>query len=599
MAITKKNIKLYGNKHKRSKHKRSKHKRSKHKRSKHKRSKQEGGFDFSDFEFSLDPAMNIASKTLSVFLANLLQSSDDFDTATKTKYHFSTYENMINVLETFSKDTIAGHIISSLNDKQELPSIISIFSSLRIVPSNIVYLFCANPTESVFQKPIKDFIPKKISEKYLGQLDLKTTMIMEDFLTEVLNPVLMNQPFVCFKNKSFKPPSQGTNKILGPTIIEQIKNFIMKFNFMEKKSNGLYLSTLLLELITNIVHNLGLTHNSEENAPNKFNDYLKELNEKYIISSDLLSVLIENKFDLVFLYRNFNKESETDSAPLNVTDEMKEYTIMNFFDKSKNSNGILPPFILLLLSLKINPSAKNEDIKKYIDNSIKDNSIKNKSSSKPGTFSKLSTKMSNLFKRNNQTQKLSTVNENKQAEEEEEEEEYFDAEEEEYSDAPKIIIKPGEEIGPTTCTEQEPTILTKFAKKNVIIPILKKIQADLEHNRLSWNSFDGLKDMEKIIRHIKMIGLGNTLIENLCYNLAPYTTFLPFNINDYFIHTLLKLNSKSINRFNSRMNTYEKAIIEHYRKNSDWQGQKSPQCVPLTLMEEIKKSGSRDTDIRT
>ena len=208
-----------------------------------------GGVEFPDIKLPETQTTNIVLNTTSYFLKQLFASTDGkYEKFNTTKYHFGNYENMIASLKYLMQhdiegvkpfeDTILDAILKLKTEQKELPALIKIIGSLKLTSSNIAYFFTKNPQEKL-NTPIIELVPEYI-KNYINK-DNATTRKLEDVLKVIISPLIDDAA----TEKSY-------------SIVEQLKRFVMKSDYEGNVQDGWYLSTILLELITNVLTNLDL-----------------------------------------------------------------------------------------------------------------------------------------------------------------------------------------------------------------------------------------------------------------------------------------------------------------------------------------------------
>lgn len=613
--------------------------------------KMRGGVDFSTIKISAKPALNIATKTTSCFLNQLFQPStqyknasdvlikDNYDTFEITKYGFGSYENMIASLEVFIKkninfkDTILDVVLQYVKNKKtkkssKLPAILEIITDLKIVSSDLAYFFTKDPRKilntsvvELIPSTIKPYIDTGIIGTDKGSYNRPLETVLKEIISPLINPAHINPTQSSIGRTSARRSSHKKSK---RDIIDQIKSFIMKSDYSAEVENGWYLSTILLELVTNILINLDLTNSSELQMN------LIQLNNEQIITCELLNYLILNKSENLINENkdiNFNFGELYDSMriiPTSAThaptadadyDIINEFTILDFF-LEKNTTGILPPFILLLISCRINPAiniARGElptdidendikamtDFKTMLQTTLKLNTqITNCDTIKPAMT--MREKVTSLFTRTNKktaqaekAEKASTIEEEaeegEEAAEEAAEESFHtprDGEPNEIANEANVANEPL-----TTCTpNKQPSGFfgtTMASVSGAIInsyinPILKQVCRDLNSNNFSWNTLDGLHGIISDINLVKaLLPIKGAIKTNICYSLAPYTTFFPLDITRYISTKFFPKDDKT---FMEMMAKYEKNISIAYKDEPTYV---KPLCIPIDIMNKV------------
>ena len=580
--------------------------------------KMRGGIDLSHIKISAKPALHIATNTAFCFLNQLVQPTtsyrnadgnsvkDAYDTFETTKYSFGSYDTMISSLNAFIEEnkeifenTILDVILKEKKEKKEgkssgLPAILKIITDLKIVSSNLAYFFTKNP-QQILDTSIIKLLPSTV-QPYLDSAASSYDKSLESILKKIISPLINNlhnkPPPSSAPSPHTRRSSQNKSKV---DIIEQIKQFIMKGDYNAESENGWYLSTILLELITNMLINLDLT--------NSVVYTLAQLNSDHIMTCELINYFLLNKtiesvsedraetkedinFNFTKLYNSIRltgTESSTVDADYDV---INDFTILDFFNKDKNPSGILPPFILLLTSIRINPSINvdsdkgsikaMEKIKTMLKTMIKLNTKIDCDAVQTNTTAM--SRVRGLFSRRPETVK-------NKAEEEEEDETYATPREE-----PTVI-----NTIETTCSPQKKPstrfekfkagITEKITEKGLnryLNPIIKQVCTDLNNNTLSWKTLDGLNDI------ISNINTANTFLPikgilqyNICYSLAPYTTFFPLDITRYISTKIFKENDTT---FLDLMAKFENNIITSYKNEPTYV---DPLCIPMSIMNTI------------
>ncbi len=652
------------------------------------------------FKIRAEPAVEIASKTASFFLNQLfkpLQDNDTYayDTIEKTKYNFGSYDNMIKKLSAFIgldamfKDTIVDAILKSKLVESDpnyrpLPSILTIVTSLKLVPSNLAYFFTKNP-ERLLKTSIIEFIPDYL-QKYID-VETSPPEKLEDILKTILAPLLqphhVRGPRSVNATMRTADAAATTRKVatrktrrrtlrsserLKDDIIEQIKYFIMKTDYNKTTQNAWYLTTILLELVTNLLGNLQI-------YSGPLLGLIKEVNNNQLITCELLNFLIiqspdktiganmDINFNLVKLY-NYINETEPQAAPAAAAPataddiDVEDFTIMDFFDESKNSHGALPPFVLFILFCRINPEINNKktsnssvmDYKRTLINVTDVNNVKctdsgdiddadyierirrkNRTINPTRTvFEKATGK--NKYIRDDSEVEISKSHFTKAKDSQELIREQLEEAKDrvsfhsDKSSSPvnKPMAQSPEEIfyeaengnkPRTTCTPVEIST-TWFGKikdktlaslittitSTVLNPIFSEICKDLYSNTFSWKTLDILtKNLSLVSKADAFKPVHDIIITKLCYNLAPYTTFSPLDLNRYISDEILKeTRSDKATTKTARLKTfllrprtpflniisyYETKIIEAYKTDKDYT---DPLCVPIKIMDAIK-----------
>jgi hypothetical protein len=645
-----------------------------------------------------EPAVEIASKTASFFLNQLFKPLQNnnmyaYDTIEKTKYNFGSYDNMMNKLKAFIEsdkmfeNTILDAIIKSqlVNtdpNYRPLPSVLKIVTSLKLVPSNLAYYYNKEP-ERLLKTSIIEFIPDYL-KKFID-VETSPPEKLEDILKTILAPLL--QPHHV-KSARAATATVETRKVathkskrrtlrsserLKDDIIEQIKHFIMKIDYNKTTQNSWYLTTILLELVTNLLGNLQI-------YSGPLLGMIKEANVNQLITCELLNFLIiqspdktvganvDINFNLVKLY-NYINQTNTQAVAL-VSEgaivaaeaaediDVEDFTIMDFFDTSKNSHGALPPFVLFLLFCRINPEINNEktsnssvmdykrtliemtevnkvnctdsniniddnaaiDLMRRTNRTINPNrTIVDKATGK-NKYVKDDSEVDNSksqFARAKDSQELlreqlaekkesfhsarsSQVNSRK-ALSPEEQVIYYDAE---NGDKIKTTCTPVE-ISTTwfgKVKDKAQTLLVTTITNTILNPIFGKICSDLYANEFSWETLNILTDNLSLLTKADAFKPVHDMItNNICYYLAPYTTFFPLDLNRYISEEILKearyekatTKSAKLKTFLLRPRTpflniisyFETKIIEAYKTDKEYT---EPLCVPIKIMDAIK-----------
>ena len=591
-----------------------------------------GGVDFSNIKISAKPALNIATKTTSCFLNQLFQPStqDNYDTFEITKYGFGSYENMIESLEVFIKnnnnfkDTILDVVLKYVKNKKtkesaKLPAILEIITDLKIVSSDLAYFFTKDPRKilntsvvELIPSTIKPYIDTGIIGMDKGSYNKPLETVLKEIISPLINPAHVNPTRSSIGRTSARRSSHKKSK---RDIIDQIKSFIMKSDYSAEVENGWYLSTILLELVTNILINLDLT-NSSQLMMN-----LIQLNNEQIIICELLNYLILNKSETLINENknvNFNFGELYDSmrtiqmdathAPTADADYdiINEFTILDFF-LEKNTTGILPPFILLLMSCRINPAiniARGESPTDIDENDIKamtdfkimlqtmlklNTQITNCDTIKPATT--IRKRVTSLFTRTNKkTTKAAKTSTIKEEADEEADEELFHTPRDGSMD---IIANEANRANEslTTCTpNKQPsgffgTTVASVARaviNSYVNPIIKQVCRDLNSNKFSWNTLDDLHGIISDINLVKkLLPITDSITKNICYSLAPYTTFFPLDITRYISTKIFPKNNKT---FMELITNYERNIIIAYK---DEPAYIKPLCIPINIMNKV------------
>ena len=657
------------------------------------------------FKIRAEPAVEIASKTASFFLNQLfkpLQDNDTYayDTIEKTKYNFGSYDNMIQKLSVFIgednmfENTIIDAILKSMPNKSKpeyipvpLPSILKIVTSLKLVPSNLAYYFTKNP-ERLLKTSIIEFIPDYL-QKYID-VETSPPEKLEDILKTILAPLL--QPHHVRRPRSVNATmrtadatataarkvatrktirrSLRSSERMKDDIIEQIKYFIMKTDYNKTTQNSWYLTTILLELVTNLLGNLQI-------YSGPLLGLIREANNNQLITCELLNFLIiqspdktiganiDINFNLVKLYNYINKNEPRVVADVDDID-VEDFTIMDFFDESKNSHGALPPFILFILFCRINPEINNEktsnssvmDYKRTLIEMTEVNKINctesniniddsaaieqlrraNRTINPNRTVYEKATGKNKYVKDTDEVE----LNKNRfpnakdsqemlrEQVEERDRESYHSDKSSSQVNSPKALspddvtyhdAETGYKIK-TTCTPVE--ISTSWFGKakdkalaslitsitgTVLNPIFSEICKDLYANKFSWKTLNVLTNNLSLISKADAFKpVHNIIITKLCYNLAPYTTFSPLDLNRYISDEILretrsdKATTKSA-RFKSFLlrprtpflniiSFYETKIIEAFKTDKEYT---DPLCVPTKIMDAIKPLAGEST----
>ena len=577
-------------------------------------------------------SQQFALKMVNCAVDNLLKPETCYDRIDSTKYKYGTYDKMITALTIFVNDpnnlNFKGTILDELlkenikltqklknpqstnffnktatnftkvatyvkkkitpskpivcTNTTDFPKILIMICSLKIKSSNIAYLFDKNFNDKWEETALDSFIPANIKEYFIDEKVLpgSSSNIISKPLKEIIETILGNSGI---KN-----------------IISQIKLLIMKYPIeplepAEKNTsedfNGWYLFTIIMEMITSILQNIEL--NKVENI---FKPII-ELMDGYIIKCELIPYLKKNSFSLKTVYKNMglgynlqtcNEKNENITSDIYIYD----YNIYDFFSQKKNELGILPPFVLLLLSCRINPeinntppaNAKLKLFKEYMIKSLDplarnsssstDSSLSNESSSSNKSSSSTDSSLSNKSSSSTDSS-LSTVS---------------------SSSTDSFKSLPPSIDPPTTCTVLPISFIKNYAYKfayeksrNFIISNLNlpTILACINGNNLNWNTFDNILEILDILKkhsNFAQFINDNTIYHNLAYYLAPYTIYSPLNIIEY-IHT--KLPESNQIDFYSIFSFYEEKIFSEYKKNITYT---NPNCVPLTIMNEMKNN---------
>ena len=182
-------------------------------------------------------------------------------------------------------------------------------------------------------------------------------------------------------------------------------------------------------------------------------------------------------------------------------------TIYDFFDKAKNPTGILPPFVLFILSCRINPRINNHDIE-----------VMNKH------------RTSIL----NQVQYYLTIC------------------------CKQCCV--GEACTESKCVNKDKESILKFTT------IPNQVCPNNCIDKFNWKTFDSI--FKLATNNGPVI---QRLIENqLFYNIVPLSTFLPINANSYIQDVFFKnIEKKERQKFNNKIEFYENEIYKAYKQAPD------------------------------
>jgi hypothetical protein len=548
----------------------------------------------------------VGSNTLSGFLkllpymfGKLCKHKYDigYDAYNTTKYHFGTYDNMIKSLVELTsghnsrkiifEGTILDSIIKFKNNGVKLPALLKVITSLKLSSSNLAYFFTKNPKEDILDKSVLDLTLiniKDILKQYIDIIDIKESLSHEDtddtrtveqLLKDVISPVI----------------DAGAEE----PIIEHIKNFTMKCDNLDNpnQQSGWYLSTIFIELITNVLNNLNLTKSKS------FLKTIEEINKGQIFRCELIDYLFLNKDtrikDIYDLYKRGREGIVLQSEM--VKDDISNFTILDFFNKELNTNGILPPFILFLLSCRINP-----DINKNPSN-IKKNSIYNmltsscdiKHSLTEGLRPAAQTAQANVSRVNSSDSSRRSSDRSRSSSDSSRSSSDSSRSSNSSNSSQRGGIKIfGLKLGEdkfydasdkvdTACTA-ESTFTGRMVGKFTINPIYTKICKDISETKFTWNSFDSIDSLVDKT-HLFQSATASLIISNIGYMLAPYSTFFPLDIKRYIEDYIFDKEGNKI-KFTETMNRYETKLIEWYKGNSLYT---EPLCPPISIMNDVIK----------
>jgi hypothetical protein len=215
----------------------------------------------------------------------------------------------------------------------------------------------------------------------------------------------------------------------------------------------------------------------------------------------------------------------TGGIPVLIPDDI--HTIEDFFNETKNPNGILPPIVLFILSFRINPTI-------------------NTSSPTTAMSNHRQNILNNVHTLLNVCCQCGTQNE---------------------------------------CKESK--VAQFFAKKALgnICPNVCVNQSTRTTN-INWNTFDPIFNF---LTHTLSSGvniLEETIGTILFEHITPISTFVPVNINSY-IESVVYKNKK--NNFKEKITFYEDNIYQAYKENPIY-NEKGPLDVPKEVLEDIQRA---------
>lgn len=274
-------------------------------------------------------------------------------------YKFTNFEKLKKFATQFStnnnySDTILNELIKIdfdiKNRFNELPELIKVLLHLRPKPAHIL--------ELLFDKNFCDDIKAVLKNQYKSKSNLSITQLldfknipkesMQDAIMVILNGFLHGT-----KLFGYELTRGGINK----DVLLSIKQ-ILAIEPENEKTNIWDSLTKLLEFIgcmidTKLFDYAGI--NLEDNT-----GFLK----KHIIQIVFIDNMIKYKTNRKF--SNFYKNTQQISNPVTNYDK---FILMDFFDPSKNTKNILPPSVLLFLSIKLNPLIN--DPKYWLNNKLR------------------------------------------------------------------------------------------------------------------------------------------------------------------------------------------------------------------------------------
>ena len=482
-----------------------------------------------------------------------------------------------------------------------MPAILKVITSLKLSSSNLAYFFTKNPKEDILDKSVLDLTLNNVKDtlkQYIDIIDAKESLSQDDTSTDDTSTDDTSTDDT--RTDDTRTVEKLLQEVISPVIdagaeegsipfIEHIKNFIMKCDNPTAPQCGWYLSTIFIELITNILNNLVLTKS------NSFLKMVEEINKGQIFRCEFIDYLFLNKEtrikDIYDLYKKSREGIVFESEM--ITFDVSELTILDFFDATKNPHGILPPFILFLLSTRVNPDInynphkikKNSiyamltpgcDMKRGLkeglipaahtaafvapnDNSSSDSSRSSSRSSSSDRSRSDSSRSSSSSQRGGI--KILGLK--------------FGKEDDKFYDASDTVT--------TSCTA-ESTLIGRMSGKLTINPIYNAVCKAIQDKKFTWNSFDGIDSLVSKAHWFEG-ATASLIISNVGYMLVPYTTFFPLDIKRYIEDYIFDKEGNKI-KFIETMNRYETNLIDYYKRNSLYE---EPLCPPVSIMNEVIK----------
>jgi len=494
-----------------------------------------GGFDFSDF-FDLT---TIDSK---------------FFNYKPNDYSFQDFNTMMTMLDkfihqgenykTYFEGSILDEILKNYKtnipiDFSKLPSIIQLILKLEIKPSNAIY-----------------FINYKFG---YGDNVKKTNSLLDKIyaIEKVKKLIDMDRS---------ESNTEDINGIDGWIVLSQILDLLIKLVGILLKENNIDITadyTKIYDALKDIIAEF-VGKDSKY-----YIDILKQIIEyvKLIIADDnfiecgLLNYLLkkEEREDeegpFHELYETIFKKEKDGRNPIKVYSDINR--IEDFFIENKNSSGIMPPFILVLLSFRINPNINdlaNPVMKSYHATIMTYMNKVNFCCSKDLCCAGI-------------CQNSNCPNYTKSA-----------------SINPSASVDPSASVKGTTCdsvdisNERVAKVLgyLNYARRT---NINSKMCPSL-CSAINWNTFDPIFNL---FTNISDFFTSRPVVQQFLFDtIIPYSTFLPLNINSYFNEVVYR---KEDPYFDKKIEFFETEVLKAYEKNE----YTNPICVPNKIMSGISK----------
>jgi hypothetical protein len=477
-------------------------------------------------------------------IGDLLEFDKRFFDYDITKYKFNTFEFMIECLtefiknpihyELYYKDSILDLLLKN-TPISELPHIIQLILKLEIKPANAIYY---------------------INDKLGYDAKKKTT---GSFLDKIYEIDKIQKLIDTNRNEHM------VGSIDGWMILSQIVDLLIKILNDIQNNLGIQFTDENDDLFEVLVGIIGV-----ENT-----DIIKKIMQyiKLIISDDafiecgLLKYLLnetdtsETDTDELSPFEKLYEKIIPSALPLKkrMTKEIK--SIEDFFNPSINTEGIMPPFILVLLSCRINPAINDPAKKNTMD-----------------PYRKTIISYMNKFKFCCSPCCFDTcVDCNK------------------HKDTIPVLAGPNQTLATTRAIATTCDTDISTQKLTTILSILNiitrsNINKDMcpslcGNNVVAWNTFDPIF---KLFTNKRDMVVFNDASQRFLFDtIIPYSTFIPLNVNAYFNEVVYR-NQDPL--FDKKIDFFERRVLAAYENNE----YTDPTCVPNKIMDKIYEEWKKE-----